>query len=158
MSDLTEMEDTRTRKTYVILNELTDVHRMNPADGNGQLSQAILNGQANAVFIYRFPEEFINSTRPRSIEVHHCKVAHPLNQNHQNIAANDIILHADFIKRDTYLDHSVMVCNETRTKYKKYAYTSPDQYFKIWFTSFTVPGFTFQYNAIHFFLELMLIY
>ena len=70
---------------------------------------------------------------------------------------NDVLRHASFIKRDAYLDHTVMLCNEVRTKYKKYEYTLADPEFKIWFTSFAETDYTFQFQNTKFFLELVLI-
>ena len=106
----------------------------------------------NAAFTFRFPQEFINSTNPRWIEVHHVKALYNGND------MKDLILHSDIIRRDPYLDHSVMVVNEVRTKYKKYAYTLREPTFTIWFTSFKEPGIPIDPDNITFMVELMLIY
>lgn len=121
-------------------------------DGVGFKVDTTTRNVNNACFTYRFPDEFINSKNPRWIEVHHCKVVY----NGHMYA--DIILHSDIIKRDGYLDRSVMVVNETRTKYKKYAFTTHDTEFTIWFTNFTAPTTAIDKDNLRFMVELMLIY
>ena len=106
----------------------------------------------NAAYTFRFPQEFINSTNPRWIEVHHVKTIYA------EYDPKDLILHSDIVRRDAYLDHSIMVCNEVRTKYKKYAYTLRDETFTIWFTSFAHPETPVNPNTLKFMVELMLIY
>ena len=95
-----------TRKTYIMISNDTAIEKEE------------IDGQA--YYTFRFPPEFLNSTNPRSIEVHHAKVSATDKSTSAIKIPNDIVLHADFIKRDAYLDHTVMLCNEVRTKYKKY--------------------------------------
>lgn len=121
-----------------------EVNPTNTADVNGR-------------WWFRFPEQFITSKNRKWIEVHHVRISWQNNIGGQEMT-NDCVLHADFIKRDAYLDHTVMICNETRTKYKKYEYTSADQYFSIWFSSFANSRFNFAYGTTKFLIELMLIY
>ena len=82
-----------------------------------------------------FPQDFINSTNKRYIEVQDCHYAFDGSTN----LPEDIIMHASFIKQDPYLDHAVFKCNMPRglrTKYKKYEYKSSDEKFTLWFTNF----------------------
>lgn len=166
-------QPTNVRKTYMMLSEsnaekfVTDpqgnVIMVHPTEyvsrfvtknsaGVGQPIVTTTTSQRVPIFTYRFPPEFINSKNPRSIEVHHVKMLY------QNRETKDIILHSNIIQRDPYLDHSVMVVNETRTKYKKYAYTQNEQTFTIWFTSFSKPNTNINLNEISFMVEMMLIY
>lgn len=120
--------------------------------GNNKKDKTVVIDVPCALFTYRFPDEFISSRNPRWIEVHHCKAIY---DGHMYA---DMILHSDIIKRDAYLDRSVMVVNETRTKYKKYAFTTHDTEFTIWFTNFTSPKTAIEKEKLRFMVELMLIY
>ena len=150
------------RKTYVMLCEKDDQYEILHIGANGgepnpsTIQDPQTHQLPNARWWFRFPEQFITSKNKKWIEVHHVKISWADGQG-QHIT-NDCVLHADFVKRDAYLDHTVMVCNETRTKYKKYEYTSPEQYFSIWFTSFANPGYKFDFSTTRFIIELMLIY
>ena len=107
---------------------------------------------------FRFPEQFIHSVNPRSIEVHKVTVATNTTGSTNSSITNDILMHASFIKRDPYLDQTVMIANEIRTKFKKYAYTSAEQTFDVWFTSFAVKNWFAEYGKTKFIIEMMLIY
>ena len=142
-----KIENGIVRKTYVMISDDTAIEKEE------------INGEA--YYTFRFPPEFLHSTNPRSIEVHHAKVSAVDSTTKQMKIPNDIVLHADFIKRDAYLDHTVMLCNEVRTKYKKYAYYSKDQYYRIWFSLFTGKDADEKKIPLadtHFIIELMLIY
>ena len=181
-TDNTILED-GTRKTYVIFDQKSSLNlgRIDPADATKIISNNYpttytypymtrtqnpstkiwtdtFGSTETAYFMFRFPEEFLTSTKPRSIEVHHCRAQYMDKVSGDWKQTNDIMLHADFIKRDTSLDHTVMICNETRTKYKKYAYNSTDETFGIWFTFIGKPEIPFEFNFTDFVLELMLIY
>ena len=156
-------------KTYFLLSEEDDLYYKgyykttkgekieNPSKGKDADGQT-----KNGEWYFRFPEPFIHSTNPRSIEVHYITVATKDGSNDNVVQkesmTGDIILHADFIKRDAYLKNTVMLCNQMRTKFKKYAYTSPDQIFKVWFTSFVDKDYKFAYENTKFVIEMMLIY
>lgn len=167
-------EPPNARKTYMMLSE-TNAEKfiINPEDGkiisempttytaiyetktkDVTTGTVTVNKQdvSTPLFTFRFPEEFINSKNPRWIEVHHVKAIYNGNET------KDLILHSDIIKRDAYLDRSVMVCNETRTKYKKYAFQTHDRTFTIWFTSFAQPDTAVDPNLLTFMAEIMLIY
>ena len=150
------------RKTYVMICEKDDQYGLIHIGANGggepnpTIGQDANGNNQNGRWWFRFPEQFITSKNKKWIEVHHVKIS--WNDGNNQRMTNDCVLHADFVKRDAYLDHTVMVCNETRTKYKKYEYTSADQYFSIWFTSFANPNYKFDYSTTRFIIELMLIY
>lgn len=120
----------------------------------------------NGHWYFRFPEQFIQSTNRKWIVVQHVLESHPDRDDGGNeldarVMTDDIILHSSFVKRDPYEDHAVMLCNQVRTKYKKYEYTSHDPNFEIWFTSFAVENpkdFKLYQKSTRFFIELMLIY
>jgi hypothetical protein len=46
----------------------------------------------------------------------------------------DIMLHADFIERDKYLDSFCAFTNTVLTKYKKWEVCNPKPYLTIWFS------------------------
>ena len=167
----------RTRKTYLMLDK-TNALKFEIDPNTGRIvstypetrtfyTKTVRNDRGIAVttttahntvcWTFRFPEEFINSRQPKSIEVHQVKIIYTDNNRHAK-ETKDIILHSDIIKRDAYLDHSVMVCNEIRTKYKKYAWNSVDKTFQIWFTSFSDPTKEFNEDELDFMIEMMLIY
>lgn len=167
----------KTRKTYLMLDKTNALKfEVNPETGaiistyptkrafyikelkdDGGTLKTETKKYETACWTFRFPEEFINSRQPKSIEVHQVKIIY-LNDNRSSVEAKDVILHSDIIKRDAYMDHSVMVCNETRTKYKKYAWNAPDKTFQVWFTSFVTPSKVFEQDGIDFMIEMMLIY
>ena len=158
-------------KTYFLLSEEDDLYYKgyykdtkgnkidNPTKG---VNDAKDGKPVNGEWYFRFPEPFLQSTNPRSIEVHYITVATKKSDGsdllNRESMTGDIIMHADFIKRDAYLKHTVMLCNQMRTKFKKYAYTSPDQIFKVWFTSFVDKNYRFAYDNTKFVIEMMLIY
>ena len=157
-------------KTYFLLSEEDDLYNKgyykdskgNPLENPSKNKIDSEGKKANGEWHFRFPEPFIHSTNPRYIEVHYITVATKDAQNNNLVQkesmTGDIILHADFIKRDAYLKHTVMLCNQMRTKFKKYEYISPDQEFTVWFTSFVDKKYNFTYDNTKFVIEMMLIY
>ena len=152
-------------KTYWIITQDDDLYtngKFKNADGTDTQKNPTNDGSTstNGVWYFRFPEAFIQSKNRKWIVVQHVLEAH--NQDNKTQGGmemtNDVLLHASFVKRDAYLDHTVMLCNEVRTKYKKYEYTSADPEFTIWFTSFAQSDFVFPFSTTKFFIELMLIY
>ena len=166
------MSTVKQTKTYWIITEKDDLYNQgyykdedgeklsNPTRDETQNYASKKNGR----WYFRFPEQFIQSTNRKWIVVQHVLESHPHQKDtgeeelSQFDMTNDVILHASFVKRDPYIDHAVMLCNEVRTKYKKYEYTSHDPNFEIWFTSFAVDKYKFYQNTTKFFIELMLIY
>ena len=154
-------------KTYWIITQDDDLYetgKFMDASGTAQTNPT-KDGTTttNGVWYFRFPEAFLQSKNRKWIVVQHVLEAHNADENNNFTQGgmemtNDVLLHASFVKRDAYLDHTVMLCNEVRTKYKKYEYTSSDPNFTIWFTSFAQSNFVFPYSTTKFFLELMLIY
>ena len=163
-------------KTYFLISEEDDLynkHYFDYYDQQGNLVKVTNptfdapNKDNPCKWVFRFPEQFIHSTQPRSIEVHNITIAtNPVDNNNNggvallnnNVITGDIVMHSDFIKRDAYLKHTVMICNQMRTKFKKYAYTSPDQTFEVWFTSFSNPNWVAVADRTKFIIEMMLIY
>ena len=106
-----------------------------------------------ACYTFKFPQEFIDSKNKRWVEFHHAKVTYDKDED-----TKELVLHSDIIQRDPYLDHSVMVINEVRTKYKKYEYTQHNDTFTIWFSSFKTPKGNVLPENVRFMVEMMLIY
>ena len=169
------MSDLKQTKTYWIITQDDDLYKNGYyKDMNGVGIQNPTWDPNNPFdpntpgrWYFRFPEQFIQSTNRKWIVVQHVLESHYPRQannldipnlNAERVMTDDMILHSSFVKRDPYVDHAVMLCNEVRTKYKKYEYTSHDPYFEIWFTSFAEPDFKSYYDDTKFFIELMLIY
>lgn len=148
-------------KTYWIITQDDDLYNQGYyKDSNGQAIENPTKGSSttNGKWYFRFPEAFIESTNRKWIVVQHVLESHSRSSTGGMIMTDDVLLHSSFIKRDPYLDHTVMLCNEVRTKYKKYEYVSGSYEFEIWFTSFAQDNFVFPFDSTRFFLELMLIY
>ena len=76
-----------------------------------------------------FPSGFVASKNKRYIIVEQCKAI--INDE----LVGDVILHADFIERDYYLDCSCCFVNEQPNKdTAKYEYNGYKRDFKVWFT------------------------
>ena len=146
-------------KTYYIISHKDDLYEKGYyKDANGKTESNPTKGKnENGKWYFRFPQEFINSTNPRSIEVQMVSTCNPV-VNGGNNMTGDIVFHTSFIKRDWYLDHACMIANQVRTKYKKYAYTSSEEYFEVWFTSFTNDKWISKFDETTFVIEMMLIY
>ena len=81
-------------------------------------------------FTYTFPPEFIASRNPKWIVIEECKAVL------KNQLVGDVILHADFIHRDHYLDYACCFVNEEANKdTAKYELDNQlHKTFKLWFT------------------------
>lgn len=88
------------------------------------------NSDTTTVFNYTFPPEFIASRNPKWIVVEQCKATF------KSQLVGNVIMHADFIHRDHFLDYSCCFVNEEANKdTAKYEYdNTTDRTFKIWFT------------------------
>ena len=76
-----------------------------------------------------FPPDFIASKNERYIVVEQCKALY--NQK----LIGDIILHADFIERDHYMDYACCFVNEQPNRdTAKYEYLGYKSKFNLWFT------------------------
>ena len=90
----------------------------------------------------KFPYVFVASWNPRTIQVKWCRALY------NGKLVGDIMVHADFVQRDYYLDHFICFTN-TRDSQKyiaKYNYTGTTPDFNVWFTdiagnSIDVDGF-----------------
>ena len=94
-------------------------------------SEEIKNGKMDSkVFTFKFPPEFIASRNSKWIVIEECKAIF------KNQLVGDVLLHADFIHRDHYLDYSCCFVNEEANKdTAKYEYdNTTDATFKLWFT------------------------
>ena len=86
-------------------------------------------GKETNVFTFKFPPEFIASRNPKWIIIEECKAIF------KNQLVGDVVLHADFIHRDHYLDYSCCFVNEEANKdTAKYEYDNNVATFKLWFT------------------------
>ena len=98
-----------------------------------------------------FPPEFISSKNKKWIVVEECKA------QYKGALAGDVILHADFISRDPYLDYACCFINEEANRdTAKYEYTGDRETFKLWFTD--LKGVNVNEHIDAFALRLLLIY
>ena len=76
-----------------------------------------------------FPPEFIASKNKKYIVVYQCKAVM------KDALVGDVIMHADFITRDQYMDCACCFVNEDPNRdTAKYEYIINRQKFKLWFT------------------------
>ena len=98
-----------------------------------------------------FPPEFVSAIGEKYIEVRLCWATV------NNILVGDLMLHADFIKRDTYLDHFVNIVNVINNGASPDKYSYPEcssKDFNVWFTD--LKGNKVDVDA--FVLKLLLVY
>ena len=96
-----------------------------------------------------FPPDFIASKNKRYIIVEQVKALY------NNKLIGDVLLHADFIERDHYLDYACCFVNEQPNKdTAKYEYKGYRKNFKLWFSD--MKGNKVDVDA--FILRLLLIY
>lgn len=102
-------------------------------------------------FENKFPPEFIASRNKKWIVVEECKA------QYKGSLVGDVILHADFIQRDHYMDYACCFINEEANRdTAKYEYNSTKQTFKLWFTD--LKGNSVDNDIDAFALRLLLIY
>lgn len=76
-----------------------------------------------------FPPEFIASKNRKWIVVEECKAIY------KDQLVGDVIMHADFIQRDHYMDYSCCFVNEFANRdTAKYEYKGYQPNFRLWFT------------------------
>lgn len=93
------------------------------------VSKETSKSNADNTFTCTFPPEFIASKNKKYIVIEECKAIF----NKQLVG--DVILHADFILRDHYLDYACCFVNEEANKdTAKYEYNGTRPIFKLWFT------------------------
>ena len=101
------------------------------------------------IFTYKFPAEFISSRNPKWIVIEECKAIF------KQQLVGDVLLHADFIHRDHYLDYACCFVNEEANKdTAKYEYNSTVATFTLWFTDLhgelvDMDGFVFRSLLIY---------
>ena len=102
-------------------------------------------------FENKFPAPFRNSRNKKWIVVEECKAT--VNDS----LVGDVILHADFICRDPYLDYACCFINEEANRdTAKYEYTGDKETFKLWFSDLKGNNVDNEIDA--FALRLLLIY
>ena len=98
-----------------------------------------------------FPPEFIASKNQKYIVVEECKA------KYKSKLVGDVILHADFILRDHYMDYACCFINEEANRdTAKYEYNSYKPTFKLWFTD--LEGNDVNDDIDAFALRMLLIY
>lgn len=95
-----------------------------------------------------FPPEFVASRNQKFIIVEECKATL------RDVLVGDVILHADFINRDHYMDYACCFVNEVANRHSKYEYSNYKSTFKVWFTD--LKGNAVEIEA--FALRMLLIY
>ena len=113
-----------------------------------QLREQARNHSNHKIYLHtsdlntKFPHVFVASKNPRTIQVKWCRALY------NGKLVGDIMVHADFVQRDYYLDHFICFTNtgDSQKYIAKYDYlgTTPD--FNVWFTdiagnSIDVDGF-----------------
>ena len=95
-----------------------------------ETSKEHINGdEESKTFTFTFPPEFVASKNNKYIVIEECKAIF------KNQLVGDVILHADFIYRDHYLDYACCFVNEEANKdTAKYEYNSTVPTFTLWFT------------------------
>ena len=82
------------------------------------------------IYTFEFPPELVASRNPKWIVIEECKATM------KDTLVGDVLLHADFIHRDHYLDYACCFVNEEANKdTAKYELDSQlHKTFKLWFT------------------------
>ena len=102
-------------------------------------------------FNNKFPPEFIASKNKKYIVIEQCKA------KYKDVLVGDVIMHADFIIRDHYLDYACCFVNEEANKdAAKYEYNSFKSDFKIWFSD--MKGNNVDADIDAFIVRMLLIY
>lgn len=98
----------------------------------------------------KFPLDFIQSKKNKYIQVKWCKALY------NGKLVGDVMVHADFVQRDGYLDNFICFTNtgESQKYIAKYNYVGTKPEFNIWFTDMTGN----KINVDSFVLSLLLIY
>ena len=98
----------------------------------------------------RFPIDFLQSKNDKIIQVKWCRALY------NGKLVGDILVHADFVQRDAYLDHFICFTNTSDSqKYiAKYNYIGNKPEFKVWFTDMSGN----KINVDSFVLSLLLCY
>ena len=100
-------------------------------------------------FTFTFPPEFVASRNPKWIIIEECKAIF------KNQLVGDVVLHADFIHRDHYLDYACCFVSEEANKdTAKYEYNTNVATFTLWFTDLhgemvDMDGFVFRSLLIY---------
>ena len=78
----------------------------------------------------KFPPAFVASKDKKNIQIKWCRALY------NGKLVGDIRVHADFVQRDTYLDHFICFTNvgESQKYISKYNYIGTKSDFNIWFT------------------------
>ena len=100
--------------------------------------------------VSRFPIDFLGSKNEKIIQVKWCRALY------NGKLVGDILVHADFVQRDPYLDHFICFTNTSDSqKYiAKYNYVGTKPEFRVWFTDMSGNNI----NVDSFVLSLLLCY
>ena len=84
----------------------------------------------NSALNTKFPHAFVASRNSRTTQVKWCRVLYI------GKLVGDIMVHADFVQRDYYLDHFICFTNtgDSQKYIAKYSYTWTTPDFNVWFT------------------------
>ena len=98
----------------------------------------------------KFPIDFVQSKRNKQIQVKWCKALY------NGKLVGDVMVHADFVQRDGYLDNFICFTNtgEAQKYIAKYNYVGTNPQFTVWFTD--MAGNDISVDS--FVLSLLLIY
>ena len=100
--------------------------------------------------VSKFPIDFLGSKNEKIIQVKWCRALY------NGKLVGDILVHADFVQRDPYLDHFICFTNTSDSqKYiAKYNYVGTKPEFRVWFTDMSGNNI----NVDSFVLSLLLCY
>ena len=100
--------------------------------------------------VSKFPIDFLGSKNDKIIQVKWCRALY------NGKLVGDILVHADFVQRDPYLDHFICFTNTSDSqKYiAKYNYVGTKPEFRVWFTDMSGNNI----NVDSFVLSLLLCY
>ena len=99
----------------------------------------------------QFPQDFLASKNKKFIVVEQCKASY------KHVLVGDVILHANFIQRDHYMNYACCFVNEEPNRETaKYEIYSFQPSFKVWFSD--MAGNDVSNDVDNFALRLLLIY
>lgn len=86
-------------------------------------------GKESSRYTFSLPPEFMASRNKKWIVIEECKAVM------KDKLVGDVVLHADFIHRDHYLDYACCFVNEEANRdTAKYEFNSSNSTFHLWFT------------------------
>lgn len=119
------MSTTPLMKTYFVVDSETCQNRIVDAVDERGIPTACR-------YEFAFPIEFHSAKNDKWLEIRYCYALF------DKYLVSDIVLHADFISRDAYLDSTVSVINVLNNGAKPDKYMIPEgsrKFFRVWFTN-----------------------